>query len=44
MEAQLVLAARGVESNPRALAGAMLEAEYRIKVGAFLDGLGSGGK
>ena len=39
-EARLLLAARGVATNPRALAGAMLEVEHRAKVGAMIDGLG----
>lgn len=39
-EARLMLAARGIEESPRALAGAMLEVEHRAKVGALIDGLG----
>jgi len=42
VQAYNLLAARGVERSPRAIAGALDEVEYRNTVLAFLKGLGGG--
>jgi hypothetical protein len=40
LAARLLLAARGVDPSARAIAGALLEVEYREQVRGFLVGMG----